>query len=141
MQRIRNVVRYLCLLEYLRDLLFRVFFASIAHLICLSILQINLPLASLSCFSGTQHIQRRSSARQKQALFNFTFKGNFLKVVVQGIVYIPWIYMLPKTYLPHVSCPTFQFPLQLASSLSALREFANISPIHRRRALWRACGG
>ena len=51
-QRIRNVVRCLRLLEYLRDLLFRVFFASVARLICLSILQINLPLASLSCFSG-----------------------------------------------------------------------------------------
>ena len=53
-QRIRNVVQHLRLFEYLRDLLFRVFFASVAHLICLPILQINLPLASLSCFSGTQ---------------------------------------------------------------------------------------
>ena len=51
-QRIRNVVRCFRLFEYLRDLLFRVFFASVAHLICLPILQINLPLAILSCFSG-----------------------------------------------------------------------------------------
>ena len=54
-QRIRNVVRHLRFFEYLRNLLFRVFFAYLAHLICLPILQINLPLASLSCFSGTQH--------------------------------------------------------------------------------------
>lgn len=38
-----------------------------------------------------------SPARQKQALFNFAFKGNLLKVVVQGIVYR--VYMLPKSSL------------------------------------------
>ena len=54
-QRIRNVVRHLRFFEYLRNLLFRVLFAYLAHLFCLPILQINLPLASLSCFSGTQH--------------------------------------------------------------------------------------
>ena len=80
-------------------------------------------------------IKRLSPARQKQAFVNFAFKGNLFDVIVQGIVYIPWIYMYPKTFLPHVSCPTFRFPLHLASSPSALREFANISPIHRKRAL------
>ena len=54
-QRIRNVVRHLRFFEYLRNLLFRVFFAYLAHLFCLPFLQINLPIASLSCFSGTQH--------------------------------------------------------------------------------------
>ena len=86
-------------------------------------------------------IKCHSPARQKQAFVNFTFKGNFFKVIVQGIVYIPWIYMLSKTFLPHVSCPTFRFPLRLASFPSALREFANISLLYRKRALWRACGG
>lgn len=89
----------------------------------------------------TNPIKCNSSARQKQAFVNFAFKGNLFKVIVQRIVYIPWIYVLPKTSLSHVSCPTFRFPLRLASSPSALREFANISPIYRRRALWCVCGG
>ena len=55
-------------------------------------------------------IKRLSPARQKQAFVNFTFKGNFLKVVVQGIVYIPWIYMYPKTFLPHLVAQLFDFP-------------------------------
>ena len=50
-------VQRLRFFEYLRDLLFRVFFASVAHLICLPILQINLLIASLSYFSGTQQTE------------------------------------------------------------------------------------
>ena len=66
-QRIRNVVRLLRFFEYLRNLLFRVFFAYLAHLFCLPFLQINLPIASLSCFSGTQHdIPQLSCERQSQ---------------------------------------------------------------------------
>lgn len=44
-------------------------------------------------------IKRRSSARQKQAFVNFAFKGNLFKVIVQGIVFILWIYILFKTSL------------------------------------------
>ena len=82
-QRILNVLRCLRLLEYLRDLLFRVFFTSIAHLICLPILQINLPLASLSYFSGTQQLHLENHKRHIR-LQNAPYKAFVLSQAVGG---------------------------------------------------------